>query len=191
MLAWGPPIGVRATTEAVCGAICPTKGRLSVAFYRGRCYNKRVELNLKAHWGSLAKRWLYAVGLWGLAAALSFLTQYLWGIRWYAVFAPVSGILALAMAYNTISHLRTRVRHNAAGDAIVITDGLLGNKEHRFAYRRMTSYRTQPNALADKVGCTSVTLVAASGVGETVTYTVCLSKVDAQVLLDDLASHLA
>jgi len=150
-----------------------------------------VELNLKSHWGTLLVRWIYAVVMLALGVGLSFLTQHLWEIRWYALYIPIVAIILLGMAYNTVNTLRTRVTHNPQGDGILVVDGVFGKKEHLFLYSRMESYRTKPSKLDDKMGCTQVILEAARGMSDKETYTLCLSKKDADRLLDDLAYHLS
>jgi len=163
---------------------------LSFAFLRNACYNGRVELNLRSHWGALVRRWIYAVGLLAPAVGLSFLTQYLWQIQWYSLFIPVGAVILLSMVYNTLNTLKVRVTHNEAGDAILITDGVFGTRTHLFAYARMESYRTKPDKLHDKMGCQEITLTAIRGLQDREEYTLCLSKEDLTVLLADLREHL-
>lgn len=151
----------------------------------------RVEFVCKAHWGALVKRWIYAIGLLGLAVGLSFLTQYLWQIVWYHLYVPVAAVIVLGMAYNTVNTLRTKVYTDQAGEAVVIEDGALGRRVHRFAYARITSYRTKPSPLDDKLGCISVTLTAVVGAQDKEEYTVCLSTQNANQLLEILSAKLA
>ena len=150
-----------------------------------------VELRCKAHWGALVKRWIYAIGLLGLAVGLSFLTQYMWQIVWYHLYVPVAAVIVLGMIYNTINTLRTRVYTDQAGDAVVVEDGVLGRRVHRFAYARITSYSTKPSPIDDKLGCLSVTLTATVGLQDKEEYTVCLSTQNANLLLDILSARLA
>lgn len=136
-------------------------------------------------------RWIYAVGILAVAVGLSFLTQYLWKIRWYTLYVPIVVLVVLAMLYNTVNTAKVRVGHNPAGDALVITDGVFGKKVHHFAYQRMESYRTKPSKIYDKMGCGQITLVAIRGLNEREEYTLCLSKADLERLLDDLHEHLS
>lgn len=162
-----------------------------VAFWRASCYNVVVERKIHAHWGTLLVRWLYAILMLGPAFGLSYLTQYLWHIQWYTLFAVIAGVLVLAMVYNTVNTLRTRVTHNDHGDALVVTDGVLGTRTHTFRYDRMISYRTKPSRLDAKLGCVQLVLCAAVGAGEQEEYTLCLSAADADIVLEDLHRHLS
>ena len=149
-----------------------------------------VEPNLRSHWGALLVRWIYAMVMLGLGVGLSFLTQYLWEIRWYALFIPIVAVILLGMAYNTVNTLKTRVTHNKQGDGILVVDGVWGRREHLFLYSHMESYRTKPSRLNDKLGCVEIILEANRSVSEKETYTLCLSQKDADTLLKDLAAHL-
>ena len=146
---------------------------------------------MKSHWGTLLVRWISAVVMLGLGVGLSFLTQHLWQIQWYALYIPIVAVILLGMLYNTVNTLRTRVTHNAQGDGLLVVDGVFGKREHLFLYSRMESYRTKPSRLDDKMGCTQIVLEATRGLGENETYTLCLSKADADALLADLAAHLS
>ena len=150
-----------------------------------------VELKCKAHWGALVKRWIYAVGLLGLAVGLSFLTQYLWQIVWYHLYIPVAAVIVLGMLYNTVNTLRTRVYTDPSGEAVVIEEGVLGRRVHRFAYARITEYHTKPSPIDDKLGCVSLTLTAMVGAQDKEECTVCLSTQNANILLDILSAKLA
>ena len=136
-------------------------------------------------------RWIYAVVMLGAGVGLSFLTQYLWEIKWYALFGAIAAVILLGMIYNTVNTIVTRVTHNRQGDGILIVDGVLGRREHLFLYSRMLSYQTKPSKLDDKMGCTQIILEATRGLNDKETYTLCLSKADADALLNDLAAHLS
>lgn len=148
-----------------------------------------MELNLKSHWGALLRRWIYAVVLIGLAVGLAFLTQYLWQIAWYMLFAPIAGLIVLGMTYNTVNTLRTRVQ-TMGDEGISVREGVLGDRVHRLLYNRMISYETKPNRLDDKLGCVTVVLSAYVGATDKDEVSVCLSTQDAEQLLSVLAKHL-
>lgn len=149
-----------------------------------------MELNLRSHWGALVRRWIYAILLLVPGAGLAFLTQYLWQIQWYTLMIAIAAVLLLTMIYNTLNTLRIRVTHNAAGDAIVIREGVFGTRQHVFRYDRLQSYRTRPSRIDDLLGCVQITLTGAAGAGEMVEYTLCLSRADCDALLMDLQQHL-
>lgn len=147
-------------------------------------------MDIKSHWGLLLKRWLYALGIVALGVGLAFVCQYYWQVQWYIVLGAIGGLAVLSMGYNTLSTLRTRVRHTPDGDGIVVEDGAIGRRIHTFRYARMLSYAIRPSRYDDLVGCTTVVLCAYVGATDKEEYTLCLAKADADILLADLEQHL-
>jgi uncharacterized membrane protein YdbT with pleckstrin-like domain len=164
--------------------------RISIAICLAAWYTMVVELSLKSHWGALLRRWIYAIALLAVGVGLSFLTQYLWQIDWYALFIPIAGIILVSMLYNTLNTFKVRVTHTPDREALVISEGVLSRRVHVYRYQRIQGYRTKPSKLDDALGCVQLTITAYIGANEREEYTLCLSKADMDVLLADLKSHL-
>ena len=146
-------------------------------------------MELKAHPGALLRRGLYALGIVAVGIGLSFACQYYWHVTWYVVTAVVGGIVGLGMVYNRVSTLRTRVRHMTDGRGLEIVDGL-SSQPKVLLYQRMQSYATKPSRWNDRLGCVEVVLTAYTGASDSQEICLCLSKRDADALLDDLNKHL-
>ncbi len=136
-------------------------------------------------------RSLYAIGLLGLSVGLCFLTQRLWQIDWYKLFVPIAAIVVLAMAAGVVNHCRTRLVYAPDDEGIRIVDGVWGKRSHDFAYGRIESYRTRPSAWDRRMGALTIVLEASHGVGNREQYEICLSKADAEDLLETLHRRLS
>lgn len=142
-------------------------------------------MKIKAHIGGLLRNTVLSLLFLALGVGLAFVTQHFWHVAWYYTFACVAGLLGLSFVYNLISTLRSQVV--LSEDTITLTSGL--SSANTISYRVISTCVVSPSRIDELFGFYRVTIQWYDVMGKEQPYVICLSRSNAQVLIDALEEH--